>query len=166
MVSGLNLPFFFRFILASYSRLTILQVVKVVDHVLNILETSGVLHPDSFDDRQKVSESVTDTKIRSLGSSGDITISHTPLRPIPEWLLINKFVYDEWLFVQRLEILHSFKEILEEIGTVDGNDMQKIFWNLDPILDLHHRFLVRVEQTFIQSKTVDRKTVHRFVRKE
>ena len=148
MVSRLNSPSFF------YFRLTILQVAKVVDRVLDILETIGVLHPDSFDDRRKVSDSATGAKICSLGSSGDITVSHFLLRPISEWLLINKFVYAERLFVHRLEILHSFKESLEEIGTVDSDDIQKIFWNLDLILDLHRRFLVRVEQMFVQSETL------------
>ncbi|KAF1997405.1 hypothetical protein P154DRAFT_537226 [Amniculicola lignicola CBS 123094] len=61
--------------------------------------------------------------------------------------IIDELVKTERTYVQHLELLQSFKRLVEEKGTVTGDVVHDIFLNLNALLDFQRRFLIRVEQT-------------------
>jgi cell division control protein 24 len=67
--------------------------------------------------------------------------------------IIDELVRTERTYVQHLELLQSFKKLVEEKGVVTGDNVHDIFLNLNALLDFQRRFLIRVEQTNAQPPT-------------
>jgi cell division control protein 24 len=61
--------------------------------------------------------------------------------------IIAELVTTERTYVQHLELLQSFKNLVEERGAIGGDAIHDIFHNLNALLDFQRRFLIRVEQT-------------------
>jgi cell division control protein 24 len=66
--------------------------------------------------------------------------------------IIAELVNTERTYVQHLELLQSFKNLVEERGVLGGDSIHDIFHNLNALLDFQRRFLIRVEQTNLQSE--------------
>ena len=64
--------------------------------------------------------------------------------------IIAELVNTERTYVQHLELLQSFKKLVEEKGIITGDAVHDIFLNLNALLDFQRRFLIRVEQTNAQ----------------
>jgi cell division control protein 24 len=67
--------------------------------------------------------------------------------------IIDELVKTERTYVQHLELLQSFKKLVEEKGVITGDSVHDIFLNLNALLDFQRRFLIRVEQTNAQPAT-------------
>lgn len=61
--------------------------------------------------------------------------------------IIDEMVRTERTYVQHLELLQSFKKLVEEKGVITGDNVHDMFLNLNALLDFQRRFLIRVEQT-------------------
>jgi len=103
--------------------------VKVVNRVLDILVQMGII--------------ATDVEASEGGS--DPAKKRTRREHI-----IAELVTSERTYVQHLEMLQSFKKLVEEKGSVTGDAVHDIFLNLNALLDFQRRFLIRVEQTNAQ----------------
>ncbi|KAL8826567.1 MAG: hypothetical protein Q9191_003718 [Dirinaria sp. TL-2023a] len=100
------------------------KVTKVVNRVLGILESRGLLN-------------------ESRARKGE--------KEVPQTLtyrqnLIREIVTTERDYVQHLEDLQQFKKDLEECGAIAGDALHDIFLNLNALLDFQRRFLIRIEQ--------------------
>ncbi|KAJ4295277.1 Guanine nucleotide exchange factor for Cdc42p [Kalmusia sp. IMI 367209] len=104
------------------------KVVKVVNRVLDILVQMGII-----------------TTTESTEGGADPTKKRTRREHI-----IAELVTSERTYVQHLEMLQSFKRLVEEKGSVTGDAIHDIFLNLNALLDFQRRFLIRVEQTNAQ----------------
>jgi cell division control protein 24 len=107
--------------------------VNVVNRVLDILVQMGII--------------TTDTSL-----SDDASVTSTVKRSQREHI-IDELVKTERTYVQHLELLQSFKKLVEEKGNVTGDTVHDIFLNLNALLDFQRRFLIRVEQTNAQPAT-------------
>lgn len=83
-------------------------------------------------------------------ATDDASITSTVKRTQREHI-IDELVKTERTYVQHLELLQSFKRLVEEKGVVTGDCIHDIFLNLNALLDFQRRFLIRVEQTNAQS---------------
>lgn len=66
--------------------------------------------------------------------------------------IVNELVTTERTYVQHLEMLQAFKELVETRQIVSGDTIHDIFLNLNALLDFQRRFLIRVEQTYALSE--------------
>lgn len=64
--------------------------------------------------------------------------------------IIAELVTTERTYVQHLQLLQAFKNLVEQKGVISGDAMHDIFHNLNALLDFQQRFLIRVEQTNLQ----------------
>ncbi|KAF2704439.1 hypothetical protein K504DRAFT_449452 [Pleomassaria siparia CBS 279.74] len=108
-------------------------VTNVVNRVLDILVQMGII--------------TTEVELPHDGSIIS-TIKKTQREHI-----INELVTTERTYVQHLELLQSFKKLVEEKGIITGDIVHDIFLNLNALLDFQRRFLIRVEQTNVQPAT-------------
>lgn len=60
--------------------------------------------------------------------------------------IIGELVTTERTYVQHLELLQAFKQLCDSKGIIGGDVSHKIFHNLDALLNVQRRFLIRVEQ--------------------
>ena len=67
--------------------------------------------------------------------------------------IVEELVKTERTYVQHLELLQSFKKLVEEKGVIPGDAIHDIFLNLNALLDFQRRFLIRVEQTNAQPES-------------
>lgn len=104
--------------------------MNVVNRVLDILVQMGII--------------VTDNET-SDGASVNSNTKRTQREHI-----IDELVKTERTYVQHLELLQSFKKLVEEKGILTGDTVHDIFLNLNALLDFQRRFLIRVEQTNAQ----------------
>ena len=104
----------------------------MVNRVLDILVQMGIITTDT--------------------SSSDNAVASTVKRSQREHI-IDELVKTERTYVQHLELLQSFKKLVEEKGNVTGDTVHDIFLNLNALLDFQRRFLIRVEQTNAQPAT-------------
>jgi cell division control protein 24 len=105
-------------------------VVNVVNRVLDMLVQMGIIASDST-------------------ASDSASVNSTVKRSQREHI-IDELVKTERTYVQHLELLQSFKMLVEEKGKVTGDTVHDIFLNLNALLDFQRRFLIRVEQTNAQ----------------
>ncbi|KAK3312867.1 Pleckstrin homology domain-containing protein [Apodospora peruviana] len=61
--------------------------------------------------------------------------------------IVRELVDTERKYVQDLENLHDLKETLEQRGVIPGDVVHNIFLNINTILDIQRKFLIRVETT-------------------
>jgi cell division control protein 24 len=106
------------------------KVINVVNRVLDILVQMGII--------------ITEAEV-----SDNASINSTVKRTQREHI-IDELVKTERTYVQHLELLQSFKKLVEEKGVVTGDSVHDIFLNLNALLDFQRRFLIRVEQTNAQ----------------
>ena len=104
------------------------KVAKVVNRVLDILVQRGHIED-----------------IRP--SAADFEQADKSLKKSQRQHIINELVTTERTYVQHLELLQSFKHLVEEKGVIPGDAVHDIFLNLNSLLDFQRRFLIRVEQT-------------------
>ena len=104
------------------------KVAKVVNRVLDILVQRALI-----DD------------IRP--SAADFEQADKSLKKSQRQHIISELVTTERTYVQHLELLQSFKHLVEEKGVIPGDAVHDIFLNLNSLLDFQRRFLIRVEQT-------------------
>lgn len=107
--------------------------MNVVNRVLDILLQMGIISTEP--------ETADNASINS-------TIKRTQREHI-----IDELVKTERTYVQHLELLQSFKKLVEEKGILTGDKVHDIFLNLNALLDFQRRFLIRVEQTNAQPAT-------------
>ena len=88
---------------------------------------------------------ITSEQVVSDGASVTSTAKRTQREHI-----IDELVKTERTYVQHLELLQTFKKLVEEKGVVTGDAVHDIFLNLNALLDFQRRFLIRVEQTNAQ----------------
>lgn len=62
--------------------------------------------------------------------------------------IIDRFVRMERIHVSQLELLHGFKEYVGSNTVLSSDKIHDIFLNLDPVLDMHRRFLIGVEKMY------------------
>ncbi|KAF2178292.1 hypothetical protein K469DRAFT_599713 [Zopfia rhizophila CBS 207.26] len=103
------------------------KVTNVVNRVLDILVQMGIISTET-----EASDSASTTS----------TIKRTQREHI-----IDELVKTERTYVQHLELLQAFKQLVEEKGVITGDNVHDIFLNLNALLDFQRRFLIRVEQT-------------------
>ncbi|KAK4215620.1 Rho guanine nucleotide exchange factor scd1 [Rhypophila decipiens] len=103
------------------------KVTAVINMVLDLLEQRGLLHqvqPYPEDDSMQPGSQM---------SYRDY--------------IVRELVDTERKYVQDLENLHDLKETLEQRGVVPGDVVHNIFLNINTILDIQRKFLIRVETT-------------------
>lgn len=106
------------------------KVVNVVNRVLDILVQMGIIDSEAtIPDNASVASTVKRSQREHI---------------------IDELVKTERTYVQHLELLQSFKMLVEEKGHVTGDTVHDIFLNLNALLDFQRRFLIRVEQTNAQ----------------
>jgi cell division control protein 24 len=104
------------------------KVTQVLNYVLDLAEQRGLLlqlQPYPEDD---------------MPESGDTKMSYRDH-------IVKELVDTERKYVQDLENLHDLKKTLDEKGVVPGDTVHQIFLNINAILDVQRRFLIRVETT-------------------
>lgn len=122
-----------RYLAAVRKRgLTISQVTIVINDVLNIAQQRGLLKQPQ-----------TPYPEDGFSSAGSIVKSEITYRD----RIIGELVDTERKYVQDLENLHDLKKSLEQKGVINGDIAHSIFLNINSILDLQRRFLIRVETT-------------------
>lgn len=104
------------------------KVARVVNRVLDIL-----VHRHLVDD------------VRPTAT--DFESAHRSLKRTQRQHIVAELVTTERTYVQHLELLQSFKHLVEEKGIIPGDAIHDIFLNLNSLLDFQRRFLIRVEQT-------------------
>lgn len=60
--------------------------------------------------------------------------------------VITELMNTERDYVQHLETLQQFKNMIEQYGAIPGDAVHGIFLNLNALLDFQRRFLIRIEQ--------------------
>lgn len=106
------------------------KVTNVVNRVLDILVQMGIIQTE-------------------VEVSDNAAVNSTVKRTQREHI-IDELVKTERTYVQHLELLQSFKKLVEEKGIITGDTVHDIFLNLNALLDFQRRFLIRVEQTNAQ----------------
>jgi cell division control protein 24 len=104
------------------------KVARVVNRVLDILVQRGLI------------EDVQPT-------ANDFESAKSSLKRTQRQHIVSELVTTERTYVQHLELLQSFKHLVEEKGIIPGDAVHDIFLNLNSLLDFQRRFLIRVEQT-------------------
>lgn len=104
------------------------RVARVVNRVLDILVQRGLV------------EDIQPT-------ASDFEQAEKGLKRTQRQHIISELVTTERTYVQHLELLQSFKHLVEEKGVIPGDAVHDIFLNLNSLLDFQRRFLIRVEQT-------------------
>lgn len=108
------------------------KVARVVNRVLDILVAQGI---------------VEDARPLAGGYSDRGMLKRTQRQHI-----VAELVTTERTYVQHLELLQAFKNLVEERGIIPGDAVHDIFLNLNSLLDFQRRFLIRVEQTNAMSE--------------
>lgn len=104
------------------------KVARIVNRVLDILVQRGLV--------QDIQPTASDFEQAAKG------IKRTQRQHI-----VSELVTTERTYVKHLELLQSFKHLVEEKGIIPGDAVHDIFLNLNALLDFQRRFLIRVEQT-------------------
>ncbi|OQO13212.1 hypothetical protein B0A48_01440 [Cryoendolithus antarcticus] len=104
------------------------KVTRVVNRVLDMLVKRGLI-----DDVQP--------------TATDFENANKSLKRTQRQHIVSELVTTERTYVQHLELLQSFRHLVEEKGIIPGDAIHDIFLNLKPLLDFQRRFLIRVEQT-------------------
>jgi cell division control protein 24 len=107
------------------------KVTRIVNRVLDLLVQQG-----RIDDT---------TEVANVETPTGIVAKKTRRQHI-----VDELVTTERTYVQHLEMLQAFKELVETRQTVSGDTIHDIFLNLNALLDFQRRFLIRVEQTYAQ----------------
>ena len=106
----------------------VLQVTKVVNRVLDLLQREGRL----MESRRTTTDSD----------------SSRPQTQTTRQRIINELVETERDYINHLENLQQFKKELEQNGVLPGDVIHDIFLNLDGLLEFQRRFQVRLEQQY------------------
>ncbi|PGH10606.1 hypothetical protein AJ80_07457 [Polytolypa hystricis UAMH7299] len=102
------------------------KVIKMVNKVLDILETQGQLYKSSATlDGPRQGEKVKLTRREHI---------------------LKELLETERDYVNHLQNLQALKKELEETGALNGDSSHAIFLNLNNLLDFAQRFLIRMEQ--------------------
>jgi cell division control protein 24 len=105
------------------------KVTRVVNRVLDMLVQQGCI-----DDT---------TEVAAQEATGGVKKGKTRRQ-----FIVDELVTTERTYVQHLEMLQAFKELVETRQVVSGDTIHDIFLNLNALLDFQRRFLIRVEQTY------------------
>lgn len=111
-----------------------IKVARVVNRVLDLLVARGLIE----DGRPTASDY----------ESPDGNSKRTQRQHI-----VAELVTTERTYVQHLELLQAFKNLVEAKGLIPGDAIHDIFLNLNSLLDFQRRFLIRVEQTNAQQES-------------
>jgi len=101
-------------------------VTRVVNRVLDTLADRGIIDDD-----------INDPSLDNVPGGKRTHRQH----------VVEELVRTERTYVQHLELLQSFRKLVEEKGIITGDAVHDIFLNLNALLDFQRRFLIRVEQT-------------------
>ncbi|KAF2720189.1 hypothetical protein K431DRAFT_226965 [Polychaeton citri CBS 116435] len=108
-----------------------LKVAGVVNRVLDILVHRGLI-----DD--------------ILPTAADLENGNASGKRTQRQHIVHELVTTERTYVQHLQLLLAFKQLVEQRGVIPGDAVHNIFLNLNALLDFQRRFLIRVEQTYDQ----------------
>lgn len=111
-----------------------MQVTIVINYVLDIAQQRGLLK------QAAPSTPYPEDGFAPTAGNGKTSISYRDR-------IIGELVDTERKYVQDLENLHDLKKSLEQRGAINGDIGYQIFLNINSILDLQRRFLIRVETT-------------------
>lgn len=111
-----------------------MQVTIVINYVLDIAQQRGLLK------QAQPSTPYPEDGFAPTAGNGKAAISYRDR-------IIGELVDTERKYVQDLENLHDLKKSLEQRGAINGDIGYQIFLNINSILDLQRRFLIRVETT-------------------
>ena len=103
------------------------KVAKVVNRVLDVLVQKGLIEDirPSRDDFEQAAHAVKKSQRQHI---------------------VAELVNTERTYVQHLELLQAFKLFVEQRGIIPGDSIHAMFLNLNSLLDVQRRFLIRVEQ--------------------
>lgn len=104
------------------------KVARIVNRVLDVLVQRGLVED-----------------VRPTAS--DFEEAEKGIKRTQRQHIVSELVRSERTYVQHLELLQSFKHLVEEKGVIPGDAVHDIFLNLNSLLDFQRRFLIRVEQT-------------------
>lgn len=107
-----------------------MQVTIVINYVLDIAQQRGLLKQPSTPYPEE----------GFFPAGEDVKMTYRDR-------IVRELVDTERKYVQDLENLHDLKKTLEQRGTINGDTAYQIFLNINAILDLQRRFLIRVETT-------------------
>lgn len=110
------------------------KVVRVVSSVLDLLIKANLIED-----------------MRT--SAPDVAYADKSLKRTQQQHIINELVTTERTYVQHLELLQRFKDLVVQKNVIPGDAVHDIFHNLDQILNFQRRFLIRVEQINKQDDT-------------
>ncbi|CAK7204338.1 Guanine nucleotide exchange factor for Cdc42p [Sporothrix eucalyptigena] len=129
-LSDLNIPAPECFVIADLigtDTTGFVKVTTVVNHVLDLAKERGLLlHVQDSPDEE-----------------ADGPASQLSYRDY----IVRELVDTERKYVQDLENLHDLKKTLEQRGIINGDVVHQIFLNINAILDVQRRFLIRIEST-------------------
>ncbi|GAB7350434.1 hypothetical protein MBLNU459_g1042t1 [Dothideomycetes sp. NU459] len=100
------------------------KVTKMVSRLLDIMVHQGIIE---------------DVRPDEAGASAAIKRSQRQH-------IVDELVTTERTYVQHLELLQAFKQLCDSKGIIGGDVSHQIFHNLDALLNVQRRFLIRVEQ--------------------
>ncbi|ERS97639.1 hypothetical protein HMPREF1624_05810 [Sporothrix schenckii ATCC 58251] len=129
-LSDLNIPAPECFVIADLvgtDTTGFVKVTTVVNHVLDLAQERGLL----LQAQDSVDETV------------DGPASQLSYRDY----IVRELVDTERKYVQDLENLYDLKKTLEQRGIINGDVVHQIFLNINAILDVQRRFLIRIEST-------------------
>jgi cell division control protein 24 len=109
------------------------KVAKVVNRVLDILVQRGLVED-----------------IRPTAS--DFAQAEQGMKRSQRQHIVHELVTTERTYVQHLEHLQELMKLVEAKGIIPGDAIHDIFLNLNSLLDFQRRFLIRVEQTNLESE--------------
>jgi cell division control protein 24 len=107
------------------------KVTRVVNRVLDLLIQQGCI------------DDTTEVAAQDVTAAGGVKKGKTRRQ-----FIVDELVTTERTYVQHLEMLQAFKELVETRQVVSGDTIHDIFLNLNALLDFQRRFLIRVEQTY------------------
>ncbi|CAK7262620.1 Guanine nucleotide exchange factor for Cdc42p [Sporothrix epigloea] len=129
-LSDLNIPAPECFVIADLigtDTTGFVKVTTVVNHVLDLAKERGLLLHVQDSPDEEVSGPTSQLSYRDY--------------------IVRELVDTERKYVQDLENLHDLKKTLEQRGIINGDIVHQIFLNINAILDVQRRFLIRIEST-------------------
>lgn len=133
----------------SSNMLGFVKVIKVVSHMLDILDEKGILSSGPLNDCGYVVDSNATITISSHSSSRDVLVPHGSASPILIKHIVENFVDDERRYTRYLKNLRCF---LVDIGL--PYDVHMICSNLEKILVLQSQLLVHFERIYAKPEAL------------
>lgn len=117
----------------SASSLQLLQVIKIINRILDMLEAEGRLYKSSTSPENHVKE------------AGQVKLTRRQH-------ILKEMIETERDYVLHMENLQALRKELEQCGAISGDTIHQIFLNLPHLLDFAQKFLIGMEQHYARSE--------------